>query len=321
MSYAEALREAMILEMERDSTVYLAGEDVWASVGGAFGVTKDLYERFGPDRVRDTPISETAILGHAVGAAMAGLRPIAEIMFMDFIGCCFDELMNQTAKLRYMTGGKAQVPLVLRTVAGAGQGAAAQHSQSLEALVAHIPGLKTVMPSVPCDAKGLLASAIRDDDPVVFVEHKRLYDMEGEVPQGEYLVPIGQAEVKRRGADVTLVTWSAMVHEALAAADLLASEGVDAEVVDLRTLVPLDKATILDSLAKTHRLVVIHEAVRTCGFGAEVAALAADEGFDLLDAPVRRVTAPDTPVPFSPVLEDAYLPNAEKIKAAVMSMA
>lgn len=321
MNSGQAIAEAIVLEMERESTVYLVGEDLWGGGnGGAFGVTGDAYKRFGSTRVRETPISETAILGSAVGAAMAGLRPIVEIMFVDFIGCCFDELVNQAAKLRYMTGGKVQMPIVIRACDGAGFSAAAQHSQSLEALLAHIPGLKTVIPSTPSDAKGLLASAIRDDSPVMFLEHKTLYAVEGEVPEGEYLVSLGKADVKREGTDVTIVTWSAMVLQALAAAQQLSAEGIEAEVLDLRSLVPLDKAAILESLAKTHRLVIAHEAVRTCGFGAEVAALAADEGFDLLDAPIRRVTAPDTPVPFSPVLEAAFLPNAEKIKSAVMSL-
>lgn len=319
MTFGQAIGEGLLLEMERDDRVYVVGEGVGAS-GGAFGITKAVYERFGRARVRDTPISETAIVGSAVGAAMAGLRPVAEVMFIDFIGTCFDEVLNQAAKLHYMTGGNATVPLVIRTTDGAGNRAAAQHSQSLEALMAHIPGLRTVMPSTPADAKGLIASAVRDDNPVVFIENKGLYGTEGEVPEGEHLVELGRADVKRAGSDVTIVTWSAMVHQALAAAELLAADGVEAEVLDLRTLVPLDKGAVLESLAKTNRIVIVHEAVRTCGFGAEVAALVADEGFDLLDAPVRRVTAPDTPVPFSPVLEDAFLPNAEKIRAAVMSV-
>jgi pyruvate/2-oxoglutarate/acetoin dehydrogenase E1 component len=319
MTFGGAIGEGLLLEMERDDRVFVIGEGVGPS-GGSFGVTKAAYDRFGPSRLYETPISETAIVGSAVGAAMAGLRPVAEVMFIDFIGTCFDEILNQAAKLHYMTGGNALVPLVIRTTDGAGNRAAAQHSQSLETLVAHIPGLRVVMPSTPADAKGLIATAVRDDNPVVFIENKSLYRTEGEVPEGEHLVPFGRAEVRRTGSDVTIVTWSAMVHQALAAAESLATEGVEAEVIDLRTLVPLDKATVLESLAKTNRIVIVHEAVRTCGFGAEVAALVADEGFDLLDAPVRRVTAPDTPVPFSPVLEDAFLPNAEKIEAAIRSM-
>lgn len=279
-----------------------------------------MIDEFGPKRVRNTPLSETAIVGHAVGAAMAGLRPIAEIMFDDFLGIVLDELGNQAAKARYMFGGKVAIPMVLRASCGAGIRAAAQHSQSLEAWCAHVPGLKTVAPSTPVDAKGLIIAAVRDDNPVVFLEHKTLLNIQGEVPEGEYIVPIGKAEVKRQGGDVTIVAWSAMVAQALAAAEALAAEGVSAEVIDLRTIVPFDKEAVLESVAKTNRLVIVHEAVRTAGFGAEVAAVVAGEGLDLLDAPIVRVTAPDTPVPFSPVLEDAYLPNADKIKAAVLSL-
>jgi pyruvate/2-oxoglutarate/acetoin dehydrogenase E1 component len=319
MTFSHAIGDSIVVEMERDPDVYVAGEDVWGARGGNFLVTKAPYEAFGPKRVLDTPISETAILGHAVGAAMVGLRPIIEIMFVDFMGVCFDELMNQAAKLRYMTGGQVDIPLVIRTADGAGLGAAAQHSQSLEGLLTHIPGLKVVCASTPAEAKGLLASAVRDDNPVVFLEHKGLYGLEGDVPEGEYVVPLGKADVKREGTDVTIVTWSAMVHEALSAAELLSAEGVDVEVIDLRSLVPLDTAAILESVGKTHRVVIVHEAARTSGFGAEVAALMADEGFDLLDAPVRRVTGLDTPIPFSPPLEAECLPNAGKIKAEVLA--
>jgi pyruvate/2-oxoglutarate/acetoin dehydrogenase E1 component len=320
MNFGEAIAEGLTLEMDRDPTVYIAGEDV-GIFGGSFGVTgHGIFQRFGPARVRDTPISETAIIGHAVGAAAAGLRPVVELMFMDFVGIAGDELWNQAAKMHYMFGGQLKVPMVVRTVSGAGIGAAAHHSQSLEAMIAHVPGLKLVAPATSADAKGLIISAIRDDNPVVFVEHKMLYGLQGDVPEGEYLVPIGVADIKRPGADVTIVAWSAMVHTALAAAELLAADGIDAEVLDLRSLVPLDKEAILESVAKTNRLVIAHEAVRTCGFGAEVAALVADEGFDLLDAPIKRVTAPDTPVPFSPALEAAYVPTAEKIRAAVVSL-
>jgi acetoin:2,6-dichlorophenolindophenol oxidoreductase subunit beta len=321
MDLAHALHDAMVIEMERDPNVFLMGEDVWGEDnGGVFFVSGDMYHQFGANRVRDTPISETAIMGSAVGAAMAGLRPIIEIMFVDFMGVCMDELMNQAAKLRYMTGGNVTIPLVVRTSDGAGFSAAAHHSQCLEALFAHIPGLKTVVPCTPADAKGLLATAVRDDNPVVFLEHKMLYGLEGEVPDGEYLIPFGKADVKREGSDVTIVTWSAMVHQALAAAEALAADGVSAEVVDLRSLVPLDKEAILASVAKTHRLVVAHEAVQNGGYGAEIAALVAGEGFDLLDAPIVRVAAPYTPVPFAAELEAAYLPNAEKIAAAVKGM-
>jgi len=319
MTYAEAIRDGLRVEMKRDPSVYIAGEDV-GIYGGVFGVTAGLMEEFGPGRVLDTPISETAIVGHAVGAAAAGLRPIVDVMFIDFMGICLDELSNQAAKMRYMFGGKARIPLVLNTSCGAGISAAAQHSQSLEAWFAHIPGIKTVMPSTPADAKGLMVAAIRDDNPVMYIGHKQLMALEGEVPEGEYLHPLGKAEVKREGSDVTIVAWSLMVHKALAAAAALAGEGVNAEVLDLRTLVPLDKDAILKSVAKTHKLVIVHEAVRTGGFGGEIAAIVADEGFDLLDAPIKRVTAPDTPIPFSPVLESAFLPNEEKIIKAVREL-
>jgi pyruvate/2-oxoglutarate/acetoin dehydrogenase E1 component len=320
MSYSEALADALKIEMRRDPNVYIAGEDV-AVMGGSFGVTgHGVFAEFGPARVRETPISETAIVGHAVGAAAAGLRPVVEIMFIDFMGIAMDELCNQAAKMHYMFGGGLKCPLVVRSAVGAGMGAAAHHSQSLEAWLCHIPGLKTIAPATPADAKGLLISAIRDDNPVVFLEHKMLYAQKGEVPEGEYLVPIGKADVKREGSDVTLVCWSGMVRQCLAAADALEAEGVSAEVLDLRTLVPLDKQAILESVAKTHKLVVVHEACLTGGFGGEIAALVADEGFDFLDAPIKRVAGPDTPVPFSPVLEAEFIVDAERIKAAVRSL-
>lgn len=319
MTYGQAICDGLAVEMRRDPDVYVVGEDV-GMFGGGLGVTLGLIDEFGPRRVRDTPLSETAIVGHAVGAAAAGLRPVAEIMFDDFLGIVLDELGNQAAKARYMFGGKVKIPMVLRASCGAGIRAAAQHSQSLEAWCAHVPGLKTIAPSTPADAKGLISAAIRDDNPVVFLEHKILLGVTGDVPEGEYVLPIGKADIKRPGGDVTLVTWSAMVQQSLRAAELLAEEGVSAEVIDLRTIVPLDKDAVLESVGKTHRLVIVHEAVRTSGFGAEIAAIVADEGFDLLDCPIKRVTAPDTPVPFSPVLEDAYLPNAERIKAAVLNL-
>jgi pyruvate dehydrogenase E1 component beta subunit len=318
MTYAEAIRDGMRVEMKRDPSVYLCGEDV-GKFGGCFGVTAGLVDEF-PGRVLDTPITETAIIGSAVGAACAGLRPIAEIMFVDFTGVCMDELFNQAGKMRYMFGGKAKVPMVLRTICGGGLGAAAQHSQCMEAWFAHIPGVKTVLPATPADAKGLMAAAIRDDNPVVYIEHKQLLGLSGDVPEGEHLVPLGQADVKRAGGDVTIVTWSWMVHKALAAAEALAREGIGAEIIDLRSLVPLDKETILKSVAKTNKLVIVHEAVRTAGFGGEIAAVVAEEGFDLLDTPIRRVTAPDTPVPFSTVLEKAYLPDEGKIIQAVKEL-
>jgi len=319
MTYAEAIRDAMRVEMLRDPNVYLQGEDV-GRFGGCFGVTAGLFAEFGSKRVIDTPISETAIIGSAVGAAAAGLRPIAEIMFVDFTGVCMDELFNQAAKMRYMFGGKAKIPMVLRTPCGAGMSAAAQHSQSMEAWFTHIPGIKTVMPSTPADAKGLLSAAIRDDNPVVYIEHKQLFGVKGDVPEGEYVVPLGKADIKRAGTDVTIVSWSWMVQKALAAADVLAKEGIQVEVLDPRTLVPLDKEAILQSVGKTNKLVIVQEAVQTGGFGGEISAMVAEHGFDLLDAPIKRVTAPDTPVPFSPSLEQAYLPSVEKIVAAVKSL-
>ena len=319
MTYAEAIRDAMRVEMLRDPNVYLQGEDV-GKFGGCFGVTAGLFAEFGPGRIIDTPISETAIIGSAVGAAAAGLRPIAEIMFVDFTGVCMDELFNQAAKMRYMFGGKAKIPMVLRTPCGAGMSAAAQHSQSMEAWFTHIPGVKTVMPSTPADAKGLLSAAIRDDNPVVFIEHKQLFGLSGDVPEGEYVVPLGKADIKRAGSDITIVSWSWMVQKALAAAEILAKEGIQAEVLDPRTLVPLDKEAILQSVGKTNKLVIVQEAVQTSGFAGEISAIVAEHGFDLLDAPIKRVTAPDTPVPFSPVLEQAYLPSVEKIVAAVKSL-
>jgi pyruvate dehydrogenase E1 component beta subunit len=313
--YVRAVADALAEEMARDERVILLGEDVGAP-GGAFGATRGLLQRFGKDRVRDTPISETAIVGAAVGAAANGLRPVAEIMFMDFIGTCWDQVVNQMAKMRYMFGGQVRLPLVLRTHTGAGLNAGPQHSGSLEAWAVHVPGLKVVMPSTPADVKGLLKAAIRDDNPVVFVENKTLYAMKGEVPAGEHLVPLGRADVKREGRDVTVVALSRMVHEALAAAALLEREGVSVEVLDPRTLSPLDREAVLASVAKTGRLVIAHEAWGPCGVGAEIAALVAEHGLASLRAPVRRVTPPFTPVPFSPAMEKAWLPGAERIAAA-----
>ncbi len=319
MSYVEGLRDGIRIEMKKDSNIYMAGEDV-GIFGGCFGQTAGLFQEFGGERIIDTPISETVIVGHAVGAAAAGLRPIVEIMFIDFIGVCMDEILNQAAKMRYMFGGKAKLPMVIRTTCGAGVGAAAQHSQSLEAFLTHIPGIKVVMPATPADAKGLMAAAIRDDNPVVYIEHKGLLGFKGEVPEGEYVVPLGKADIKREGTDVTIVAWSAMVHQALAAAEALAQEGISAEVIDPRTLAPFDKDSVLQSLEKTGKLVIVHEAVKTGGLGGEIAALVADEGFDLLDAPIKRVTAPDCPVPFSSYLEAHYLPSQDKIVKAVKEM-
>jgi len=316
MNFAQALNDAHKLEMQRDPSVYVAGEDVGV-YGGIFGVTAGLLDQFGDKRVKDTPITESAIVGTAVGAATAGLRPVIELMFVDFIGVALDQLFNQAAKMKYMFGGKARIPMVMRAACGAGIGAAAQHSQSLEALFMHLPGLKVAMPSTPADAKGLLIQSIRDDNPVVFLEHKMLYAVEGEVPEGDYAIPLGKADVKREGKDVTVVATARMVHTALEAAEKLAADGIDVEVVDPRTLSPLDMGTIIESVKKTHRLVVTHEEVKFAGSGAEIAATVAEEAFDYLDAPILRVAAPFAPVPFSPPLEQAFIPSEGQLMEAV----
>jgi pyruvate dehydrogenase E1 component beta subunit len=314
-----AITEALELEMRRDPDVYVAGEDV-GRMGGVMGVTAGLLEEFGPERVRDTPVSETAIVGHAVGAAAAGLRPVVELQLADFMTVCADELINQAAKMRYMFGGKATVPMVVRAVTGAGTRSAAQHSQSPESLLLNFPGLKVAYPSTPRDAKGLLITAIRDDNPVIFFEHKVFYYVLGPVPEGEFTIPFGVADVRKEGEDVTLVAWGGMVSACEEAAEELASDGIQAEIIDPRTLAPFDKETVLESVKKTGRLVIVHEAPKTGGFGGEIAAIVAEEGFDFLDAPIRRIGAPDTPVPYAPVLEDAYLPNAERIIEVVKGM-
>ena len=323
-----AINEALHIAMRTDPDVIVLGEDVAGgggrtdqgieeAWGGIMGATRGLLKTFGANRVRDTPISEMGFLGAAVGAAATGLRPVAELMFIDFIGVALDPLLNQAAKLRYMFGGKAKVPLTVRTSTGAGLRSAAQHSQSLYWITTGIPGLKTVIPSTPADAKGLLLAAIRDDDPVIFCEPKSLLFVSGELPEGDYEVPIGKANVVRAGSDVSLVGFGRTVQTALEAAGALASEGIDAEVLDLRSLQPLDEAAILATLAKTGRLVVIDEAPPRCGIASDVAALCVDRGFDLLNGPVKKVTAPHAPVPFSPVLEEAYMPSAAKVIAAV----
>jgi pyruvate/2-oxoglutarate/acetoin dehydrogenase E1 component len=333
LTFREAIIEAMRLEMRRDPTVILMGEDVAGGAtlphmegenkeawGGVLGVSKGLAIEFGRERVRDTPISESAFIGAAVGAASTGLRPIAELMFVDFFGVCFDQIFNQAAKLRYMFGGKAQVPMVIRSMIGGGFRAAAQHSQCLYSIFAHIPGLKTVVPSTPYDAKGLLSASIRDNDPVMFFEHKLLYDMEGEVPEDNYVIPLGEADVKREGKDLTIVTLGRMVHFALEAAERLAGDGADVEVLDLRSVSPMDEAAILESVKKTHRLVAVDEDNPRCSLAADVVALVAGEAFDYLDAPPKMITAPHTPVPFSPVLEDTYLPSVDTIVSTVQSL-
>lgn len=315
-TYMQALNDAMREEMERDPNVLIFGEDV-GQFGGCFGVTKGLFEQFGEKRVRDTPITESAIIGAATGAAAAGLRPVCELMFVDFIGVCMDQLFNQAAKMRYMFGGKTTIPMVLRAPQGAGIGAAAQHSQSLEAWFMHIPGLKVALPATPADAYGLLLTSIRDDNPVVFLEHKLLYGVEGEVPEKGGPIPFGKAKICREGTDVTIVALSKMVYDALEAAETLAEKGISAEVIDPRTVSPLDMETILTSVKKTHKLVVAHEAVKVGGAGAEIAAQVAEAAIDYLDAPIMRVGAPFTPVPFSPPLEEAFIPGAKDIVAAV----
>ncbi|MBF6606137.1 MAG: alpha-ketoacid dehydrogenase subunit beta [Chloroflexi bacterium] len=310
--YAEALRDALRLEMQRDPRVLVMGEDI-AEHGGAFQVTAGLLAEFGPERIRQTPISEIGIVGAGVGAALTGLRPIVELMYIDFSGLAIDQIVNQAAQNRFMFGGQARVPLVVRTQGGSGRGNAAQHSKSLEAWFTHVAGLKVVMPATPGDAKGLLTAAIRDDDPVMFIEHKLLYRTKGPVPQGEYVVPLGKADVKRVGSDLTIVTWSREVLFALEAAAKLADEGVEAEIVDLRSLVPLDRETILASVRKTRRLLVVHEAIKRGGYGGEIAALVAEEAFDDLDAPPRRLAGVETPIPYAAHLERGVIPQVEDI--------
>jgi len=318
LGMGQAVNQALREEMHRDPSVFIAGEGVGVSIHpGPMLPTYGLLEEFGPKRVRDTPVSEAAIAGLAVGAAEAGLRPVVEIMFNPFFTLASDMIINHAAKLRYMSGGKSTFPLVVRMKCGAGFGAGSQHSHNLEAWVAHCPGLKVVMPATAADAKGLLKSAIRDDNPVIFIEYMGLYFAPTPVPEEEYLIPIGPAEIKRPGTDVTVVTWSGMLGVAMAAAESLAQEGVQVEIVDLRTLAPLDKKTILASVAKTGRLVVLHEANLTGGFGGEIAAVVMEEGFSHLKAPLRRVAAPDIPVPVSPPQEQFYVPNAEQLITAI----
>lgn len=314
--YIRAITEALREEMARDESVCIIGEDVGVSEG-AFSATRGLFKEFGEKRVRDTPISESSFVGIALGAATTGLRPVVEIMFMDFLTVCMDQIVNQIAKARYMFGGQFKVPLTIRAPAGSGGSAGPHHSQCLEAWFTHVPGIKVVMPSTPADIKGLLKSSIRDDNPVLFIEHKRLYAMKGEIPEEEYTIPLGKADIKRKGKDVTVVATARMVYEAMTAADELAADGIGVEIVDPRTLSPLDKETILSSVEKTGRVVIAHEAVKTGGFGGEIAAIIADEAFDYLDAPIKRVGAPFTPVPFSKPEEDFYLPNSEDIVKAV----
>ncbi|HEX9872325.1 MAG TPA: alpha-ketoacid dehydrogenase subunit beta [Candidatus Tectomicrobia bacterium] len=316
ITYRQALQEALREEMQRDEAVFLLGEDI-AEFGGSYKVTAGLLDEFGAERVRNTPISEAAIVGAALGAALVGMRPVAELMYVDFCAIAMDQIVNQVAKVRYMFGGKAKASLVIRTQGGAGRSSAAQHAQSLEAWFMHVPGLKIAQPSTPYDAKGLLKTAIRDDNPVMFLEHKLLYPVQGPVPEEEYLIPFGVADIKRAGTDVTVVATSRMVHRALAAAERLAGEGIDAEVIDPRTLNPLDEDTILNSVRKTQRLVIAYEAYERGGVGAEIAALVAGKALDYLDAPIERVASFNTPMPFSPKLENYVVPTEERIMAGI----
>lgn len=320
ITFLEAVREAMSIEMRKNNDVFIFGEDIGV-YGGAFGVTRGMIEEFGPERVRNTPISEAAISGTAVGAALTGLRPIVEIQFSDFITIAMDNLANQAAKIRYMYGGKGTIPMVLRTPSGSGTGAAAQHSQSLEAWASHVPGLKVVQPSTASDAKGLLKAAIDDNNPVVFYEHKLLYKTSEHVPEEEYSIPLGKADIKREGADVTIVATGIMVHKALEAAEKLASSGIEAEIVDPRTLVPFDADTVIESVSKTGRLLVVHEAVKFGGIGGEIASIIAEsEAFDYLDYPIRRLGAAFVPVPYNPNLEKASVPSVDDITETVNEM-
>ncbi len=319
LTYAQALREAITEEMERNPEILLLGEDIGV-YGGVFKVTEGLLARFGPERVIETPISEAGFISAAVGMAMTGKHPLAELMFMDFALVAADSIFNQAAKMRYMSGGRVKVPLLIRTQQGGGRGNAAQHSQSLETLFTHLPGFKVALPATPYDAKGLLKTALRDDNPVIMIEHKLLYNTKGPVPVEEYTLPFGKAAIKRPGDDVTLVSLSRTVLFAQEAAELAAQEGIDVEVIDLRTTVPLDLDTILASVRKTNRLVIAHESHRRLGIGAEIAALVQEHAFDYLDAPIARVGAMDIPIPYSKVLEDEALPGTPHILAAIRSV-
>ena len=317
ITYREAVREAMCEEMRRDESVYFMGEDIGVYCG-AFGVSKGMIQEFGPERVRETPISETAFVGAGVGSAITGMRPIVELMFSDFMAVCYDQIINQAAKMHFMFAEKVNVPMVIRTAAGGGTGAAAQHSQSLEQMYCHIPGLKVVVPSTAYDAKGLLKSAIRDNNTVIFLEQKRLYKEKGEVPEKEYTIPLGTADIKRPGTDVSVITYGRMVQMSLQVAEKLEKEGIDVEVLDLRSLSPLDTQAIIDTAQKTGRVVIVHESVQFAGFGGEIAATIADsEAYCYLDAPIKRVGGLYCPIPFNPILEANVFPTPERIEAAI----
>lgn len=320
ITYLEAIRQALWEEMKRDERVFIIGEDI-GRYGGAFGVTHGMLDEFGPERIRETPISEPTIVATAIGASLLGMRPVAEIMFMDFVLLTLDQLGNQAAKMRYMFGGKANVPIVVRMPSGSGTGAAAQHSQSLESLLMHLPGLKVVMPTTPYEAKGLLLTAIRDPNPVCFIEHKLLYKTKGEVPEGDYTIPFGVADIKRAGKDLTVVANNIMVLKALAVAERLAKEGMDIEIIDPRTLVPLDRETIINSVCKTGRLLVIHEACQTGGWAGEViASVTSSRAFGYLDAPIRRLAGKDCPIPYNRGLERAAVPQEEDIESEIRAI-
>ena len=320
LSYSQAIQEAMAIALESDPRVFLMGEDIGV-YGGAFQVTGDLVERFGTERVIDMPISELGGAGVAVGAAVTGMRPIFEFQFSDFATLALEQIVNQAAKMRFMLGGEVSVPLVMRFPAGSGTGAAAQHSQSLEAWLAHVPGLKVIQPATPHDAKGMLLAALQDPDPVMIFEHKLLYKMKGEVPAGHYTVPIGKAEVRKAGKDATIVATSIMVHKALDAAAQLMGEGIDVEVIDLRTIRPIDRETVIESVKKTTRLLCVYEAVKTLGIGAEISAMIAEsEAFDYLDAPIMRLGGSESPIPYNPELEKAAVPQVPDIVAGVRKL-
>ena len=318
INFIRAITEALDEELARDENVFILGEDVGAS-GGTFSATRGLYQKYGGRRIIDTPIIESTIAGMAVGAAITGLRPVAEIMYIDFMAMAMDAIANSAAKMRYVFGGQYKVPLVFRTIAGGGLSAGPHHSQSLEAWFCHVPGLKVAYPSTPYDVKGLLKSAIRDDNPVLFIEHK-LLRVKGEVPDEEYTLPLGKADIKREGSDVTVVTWGPLYYKVATSADKLAQEGISVEIVDLGTLIPLDMETILKSVKKTGKLLIAHEAVKTGGFGAEIAASVMEEAFDALDAPVKRVAAAFTPIPYGPLLENAVLPQEDDIVRGIRQL-
>ncbi|MCL5073339.1 MAG: alpha-ketoacid dehydrogenase subunit beta [Actinobacteria bacterium] len=316
-TYAEAIREALFEEMNKDDRIIIMGEDVGLQ-GGVFGATRGLFEQFGSERVRETPISEGSFVGCAIGAAVTGLKPVVEIMYIDFITLALDQIINQAAKIKYMFGGKAKVPIIVRTQGGGGRGNAGQHSQSLESLFIHIPGLKVIMPSTPYDAKGLLKSSLRDNNPIIFIEHKLLYSLKGDVPEDEYYIPIGKAEVKRKGNDVTIIATSYMLHKVIGLSDKLKkNEGIDIEIIDPRTLNPFDYDMVISSIKKTGKLLIVHEACRTGGIGSEISSRIVEQAFDHLDAPIKIVAGKDSPIPYSKVLEDAVLPSEEDIEKAI----